>query len=174
MPRIFNADWRTSDDHMRLAIQTRPDYLWNDVLWMVMQWIPENARSFTIYDLRMTDYHGHDVDSITGYANFRAIFYTRSDEGKIKRSDLEGIEPAYKRLHKGLPSPQVLDAYGIPAIPIHYFKDNHYTVRYDASQRCAVRASLIMQGRLDDSLDVALNSMILFAIGADKYLNGES
>jgi len=65
-----------------LGIQTSIGNVQARANWMARQWAPRRAKSFTIQALKHTDYHGMSVDSETGYAEIRVMYYTTLKEGK--------------------------------------------------------------------------------------------
>ena len=70
-----------------LRVQTNPDNVDKQALWLAIQWAPKKAKSFTMSCLTHTDYNGRPIpisQEPTGYANFAVHYFTTIKEGKNK------------------------------------------------------------------------------------------
>lgn len=70
-----------------LGIQTNITLVESTADWKARMWAPRNAKSFTITELRHTDYHGHTKQKETGFATITVEYFTSSKEGKCKLDD---------------------------------------------------------------------------------------
>ena len=66
----------------RLGVATNHDNVDAQAEWVATQWAPKNAKSFTVSDLTDTDYDGNASPVRTGYASFKAAYFTTVKEGK--------------------------------------------------------------------------------------------
>lgn len=67
--------------HLRLGVQANPGEIGAAVRRKVEAWAPRVARSYTVFDFRLVDYHRRPVDVDLGYALFSVNYYSRADEG---------------------------------------------------------------------------------------------
>lgn len=76
------ADARDGGDTLTLGVQTNPEDLLADSISKGNAWAPRLAKSFTIIESQNTNYHGHHVVQITGYATIKVAYFTTVKEGK--------------------------------------------------------------------------------------------
>lgn len=86
------SDARDGGDTLTLGVQTNPEELEADSITKANSWAPSRAKSFTILESRNTNYHGHSVAQVTGYATIKVAYFTTVKEGKhqvVKKKRLE-------------------------------------------------------------------------------------
>lgn len=70
--------------YMLLSVQTNPDNVLYDALYMALVWRHKHARSFTIHAFEHTDYYGWSQHEPTGYARFTVVYYSTDHEGMFR------------------------------------------------------------------------------------------
>lgn len=78
---VVRVDGIYGNQFLQLGAQSNPDSLFQDVHWKCNAWAPKRAKSYSILRFRHTDYHGREVQGVTGYAEFRVQYYGRRDDG---------------------------------------------------------------------------------------------
>ena len=79
---IIKVNGRQSNEYLVLGFQTNPDKIFEDITRTINFWKPAKAKSCTVFDLRYTDYHGYEVNHITGYGEFKVKYFTTKKEGE--------------------------------------------------------------------------------------------
>lgn len=78
------VDAKDRGDFLSLGVQTNPDRLLEDSISKANAWAPSQAKSFTIIESQNTNYHGHHVTEVTGYASIKVAYFTTMREGKYQ------------------------------------------------------------------------------------------
>ncbi len=68
--------------------------------WKARVWAPESAKSYTITELRHTDYHGKSAAEETGFATITVEYFTTKHEGRSK------FPQRHKGKHRDEPYPK--------------------------------------------------------------------
>lgn len=69
---------------MTLGFQTTPKDVTRTVRFLCASWAPKKTKSYTIIDLRNTDYYGNPRNHKTGYGKIRVKYFSSKKEGKVK------------------------------------------------------------------------------------------
>ena len=73
-----------SDGFLYLSTQTNPGKVLETAHFKARAWALKKAKSYTIFDIVHTDYHGIKTDRETGYSSFKVSYYTTIKEGETK------------------------------------------------------------------------------------------
>lgn len=81
---IKTLDGRYSNEFFKLGFQANIGNIIPSILHRAKLLAPKRAKSFKIFKIRHTDYHGNHSDKITGYGSFRVSYFTTETEGTFK------------------------------------------------------------------------------------------
>lgn len=76
------ADSRDRGDLLHLGVQTNPEDFEKSTHFKANAWAPSAAKSYTIFEVQNTDYHGRRVAELTGYGSIKVGYFTTAKEGK--------------------------------------------------------------------------------------------
>lgn len=70
--------------HLHLGVQTSPDKVFDNMVWLSQAWAPKKAKSFTICFLGHCTTQNEPSSTATGWATIEVRYFTTAKEGMTR------------------------------------------------------------------------------------------